>query len=364
MAAEDFAIVTGVSWYPAGGFAELFSPPNDVELFTRWLNSPDGGDVPMARILPIVSPEPRPTLADPSAAEPTMQSFDNAFFSLLKQRMAMGPARVCNRLYLYFSGHGFASRSHKEEADAALYCANAELYRYAHIYGTAYGRIARSYAIFKEVVLIMDCCRDAVHGRSPQPLPYYDSPDDELEAKVSMLACYAAPRGEQTPERMIPERGRIHGVLTHGLIKVLEETTAPTAQGLSGNDIKQFLEASWPSIAKTTSSVMPVIIPTGPPMYFAAPAVGNFVTFNWQEQPMGATLTIKDHSFTVLATVDLHTGTIVEQHLGKDLLQAGGASRGAVFKLAAGLFSYHVEGTTKEVHEILHLPGGPYAIDF
>ena len=174
MASEDYAILTGISWYPAGGFAELKGPPNDVRLVEQWLTSPELGNLPASNVIKVITKEPLPNLdqIDVDQAEPLAHQFDGVFKGLLRRRMQLGGERVSGRLYLYFSGHGFSSKEQNKDAEAALYCANATRVVYEHIFGTHYARIAKAWALFSEVVLIMDCCRDAESIRSPTPRPY------------------------------------------------------------------------------------------------------------------------------------------------------------------------------------------------
>lgn len=226
MAAEDFAILVGISVYPNPGFSTLSGPSKDIVLMRKWLTDAAGGAIPddKEHIVIIESPEPYPQVDDPDKAPPVAEAFDIEFRKLLRKRMGLKADRVKGRLYLYFSGHGFCNRRMNRDSEAALYSANATKEYYDHIYGTQYARVAKGKALFQEIVLIMDCCRDSEVNREPTPRPYTDTPDDGLAAEAQLLAIYAVPKGGKAQERVVQERGgEVHGLLTHALIQALDE---------------------------------------------------------------------------------------------------------------------------------------------
>src|SRR5205823_1080730 len=187
------------------------------------------------------SPQPYPNPVDPDTAPPVSEAFDAEFRKLYRKRMALSAERARrDRLYLYFSGHGFCNRTQEKPAEAALYSANATREWYDHIFGTHYARIAQSHALFSEVVLVMDCCRDSEVNRTPTPKPYRDTPEDGLAADVKLVTIYAVPKGGKAQERAIAERdNKVHGLLTHALIKVLNEARPTQGDTISSADLKR-----------------------------------------------------------------------------------------------------------------------------
>jgi hypothetical protein len=136
VAAEDFAILVGISCYVDPSYPKLAGPVHDVELMKQWLMSKKGGDVPPSRIKTIISPDKFPDDQDPLLAPPLAAQFDSAFITMERERMALKAERLKGRLYLYFSGHGFSSRDISRGPEAALYAANAAKDYYQHIYGS------------------------------------------------------------------------------------------------------------------------------------------------------------------------------------------------------------------------------------
>lgn len=310
MAADDYAILTAISWYPAGDFDELEGPLNDLRLAEKWLTDPARGGLLPQNVICLKTPVPKPDLADFDDAEPAGDSFNRVFKALLNKRMAMGSERVKGRLYLYFSGHGFTSKGQDRDAEAALYCANATRIAYEHIFGTHYARIAKSWALFSEVVLIMDCCRDSESIRTPTPKPYRDTPSDDLAADVALLSIYAVPKGGAAQEREIPERGAVHGLLTHAIFKLLEEMPPSSAAGVSATELRQHLFDRWKEICGDDVTRRPEIyLPANKEMYFASAnaSQGGQVEFTWAEPPPpGTELILSDASLATFAQFDLH----------------------------------------------------------
>ena len=353
MAQDDYAILVGISVYPNPGFAKLDGPLLDIALVKDWLSRKDGGDVPEDRIQLVPSPTPYPSPVDPDEAPPTAEQFDRLFRKLLRERMALKEQRVKGRLYLYFSGHGFCSRRMNRDAEAALYSANATREYYDHIYGTQYARIAKGKALFKEVVLIMDCCRDAEVNREPTPRPYTDTPDDDLAADVPLLAIYAVPKGGKAQERPIAERGgEVHGLLTHALIKAFDEAR-PSRDGLlSGSELRDYLRQTWTAICGADAAPPPEVnlLGTGE-ILFASRNRGAPLSFRFDTpQPAGTTLSLRNGWFKRLAVLaadgdasaDLFDHDIVMN------LQRNGPELS--LRLPPGLYEYELSSAAGQSH--------------
>jgi len=153
VAADDRAIVVGISRYPA--LDDLAGPENDARAFAEWLESPAGGDVPGGNIDLILSSH-FPVEADPLRAKPTAEDLKQAIDKLHALGNNHG-GHAGRRLYIFMAGHGFAP----DLEDAALLMANAARGRTGHhIPGRPYANWFRQAAFFEEVVLFMDCCRE------------------------------------------------------------------------------------------------------------------------------------------------------------------------------------------------------------
>jgi hypothetical protein len=348
MAAEDFAILMGISLYADPLYPKLGGPVHDVELMKAWLTSPTGGNMPATRIETIVSPNAFPNGQDPFLAPPLAAQFDAAFLTMERERVALKETRVNARLYLYFSGHGFSSREIKRGAEAALYAANAAKDYFPHVYGTYFAYRAVEKALFKEIVLIMDCCRDAEANRSPIDPTLPNTPDYDMAGDVRLLTIYAVPRGGKAQERAIPDRkGQVHGLLTHALVKTFEEAR-PTEKGqISATRLRDHLKQSWDSVCGGDDAppAPKVYLPTSE-MFFTAKNVGIAVKFSFATpQLAGAMLVLRDDKLKKFAHLSV-VGVAEDDLIGNDspILKLERTGTTINLRMLPGFYDYELTG--------------------
>jgi hypothetical protein len=319
MAADDYAILVGISRYADPAFPTLQGPASDVALVKRWLASPQGGAVPENRIRSILSPTAFPAGLDAFLAPPLAAEFDVEYIRIERERMALKAARAASgRFYLYFSGHGFCSRDMDRGEEAALYAANAAKDYFQHIFGTYYARRAKAKALFAEIVLIMDCCRDAEVNRAPIQPALANTPDDGIAADVRLLAIYAVPRGGKAHERTIPERGAVHGLLTHSLFKTFEEARPSRDGEISATRLRDHLLQSWEAVCGADAAPRPEFLLPGSEMYFVAQNTGASVEFSFTAaQPPGTLLILRNGKLKKVAELSA-TGNADEDLIGAD----------------------------------------------
>jgi hypothetical protein len=220
MAADDWAIVVGVRFYP--GLTNLDGPVNDAWAVQEWLLSPAGGDVPRAQLALITSPQYNPPLPPPQNAEPKFsflqEAFDNLVYVADQHAAARKGKRVGRRLYIYMSGHGCAPRLN----DSALLAANATrtIVGY-HILGRMYADWFLRSNYFDEVVLWMDCCRESYPQAPPSIPPYIDFTGPEALDKAKRFYGLATKWSRVARERLMDD-GLFHGVFTFALLQGLK----------------------------------------------------------------------------------------------------------------------------------------------
>jgi hypothetical protein len=289
VATDDYAILVGISKYADGAFGELHGPPNDVAFFKAWLESPDGGDIAdPSHITVITSPAAIPAGADPDSMPPVTEDFKRAFKKLVyndQRRLISRPGRV----YLYFSGHGFCERK-SLTPQGALYAANATRDFTENIFGTGYAEKMKDKALFSEIVLIMDCCRDAEVNRSADVPPINDASVTAAQA-VKLFCIYAAPKGGKAQERAIAERGnKVCGLLTHALLKALAEATPDAPPRISTAALKRHLLETWTAVCGDIPAPLPeIVMPTGDELYFRSPSKGVKQEFRFVPAPTADT---------------------------------------------------------------------------
>lgn len=215
---KDWALVVGINHYPyaAGGLAPLTGAARDAEKFFRWVTDPQGGAVPDDGIHAVLLTSP--PQVDPAADPVPVLSSIQSFIDRMKNRLANPPDR---RLYIYLSGHGISPISEEAVRHAALLMANTRPPRdWPNVPGNVWAEGARNAALFQEVVLIMDCCRDLQQRASVGTHPFPDATDD---GKVCHLVeMYAADWGSQAREAAFGEDQEVMGIFTHSLLEVLK----------------------------------------------------------------------------------------------------------------------------------------------
>lgn len=286
MAADDHAILVGISRYCDNTFGALSGPPNDVERMRNWLVSAAGGNLPESNVVVLASPTAFPADMDPNDWEPGEAEFNREFRKLVVDPKSGEPIRREGRLYLYFSGHGFSERR-DQSTRAALFAANATRFFPSNICGTIYAQSAREQALFKEIVLIMDCCRDA-ELNLPFSQPAINSGTSDAATGVRFMALYGAPKGGKAQERSFPElNGMTCGLLTHALLKGLSEAPPDGAGTVSSTALKRYMLDTWATVCGDTPASEPEFVsPTSQDIQFAAAALGVVQGFTLTSAPV------------------------------------------------------------------------------
>ncbi len=224
MSADDRAIVVGIARYPA--LTELHGPENDAVAFASWLTDARGGQVPAARVTQILSSQ------FPAAKDPTTAIIDAAFEQIIDDADQNG-GRAGRRLYLFFAGHGIAP----SVDESALLMANAARGMSGHhIPGRLYCNWFRTAALFDEVVLLMDCCRD-VRTAAPVHAPPWEPRIGVTPSRLFL--GFAAEMGSASRERPSQNdankvRGRFTEAVVAGLRSAIDaggEVTNVTLPG-------------------------------------------------------------------------------------------------------------------------------------
>jgi hypothetical protein len=223
MAADDRAIVVGLSAYP--GLGNLDGPENDAKAFHAWLTSPTGGDVAQAKL--ILSSD-FPPFTSATLAEPQMGAIYREFDLLedvaeANKKQGMG-LRVGRRLYLYLAGHGFGP----DLEEAALLMANATPTRTSyHVPGKLNANRFLRQQFFDEVVLLMDCCREK-YPSAPLFLPNNLNRSVTDVDNTKRFYGYSCKWGKLSRERIID--GETHGVFTATVLAGLKGAAALNGQ--------------------------------------------------------------------------------------------------------------------------------------
>ncbi len=238
MAAEDYALLVGISRYP--GIGDLAGPVNDAKAFEQWLLSK--GEVPAVHIHLLASPPAVGTL-ERRDATPIRDQIINALDAILDNVNDRG--KVGRRLYLYLAGHGYAPNVD----EAALLMANAGGRSYPAVPGMEFARWFHASAKFDEIVLIMDCCRDQYTAIPPQPLPW--PPEESPSAgAVKRFEAFATQAYRKAREKPLPPDGEVRGLFTHALLAALEQANPDENGEVNGSAVKEYILNYMRTLAK------------------------------------------------------------------------------------------------------------------
>lgn len=229
MAQSDYAVVVGICRYPA--LRDLSGAVNDAHSFRDWLVT--RGAVPPENIELVVTPVNAETITRKSA-QPLRDQVIDALDAVLGNLNEGG--KTGRRLYLFLAGHGYASQFN----DAALLMANAGGRSFLAVPGTQVANWFRASAKFKEIVLIMDCCREEYGSIPPQPLPWLDQPSPDA-AGVRYFHAYATQPFLYAREKILPPDGKVRGIFTHALLTAFEQAPPDAAGRITGSEVKDYV---------------------------------------------------------------------------------------------------------------------------
>lgn len=246
MADENFAILVGIARYKGrDDYPPLDGPRNDVAHIRKWLVDPNGGNVKRRNIHLLTTPRRLFGQAPPAGATewtPDQTGFRNAYEKIVTEDGEY-VRRDNSRLYLYFSGHGF-SLAADTNAKAALFAANAIGIVRPNIPGTVYAEAVKRVALFKEIVLIMDCCRDVQRNITYGPYEL-DQTESGNSQKVRLFSIYASAKNGKAQEREFGTDGKVYGLLTCALVRALDEAPTNVLGQVSSTSLNNYLRVCW-----------------------------------------------------------------------------------------------------------------------
>ena len=246
MAADDYAIVVGITKYPSLGLspnetADLKGSERDALEVANWLKAKDGGDLPDDRdhlnLICTSDFQGEPTA---TKGEPQQQRLRDAFDALVqagkeKPRASRDDPMLGRRLYIYMSGHGFSPSRYR----GALYVANATPDNGWHSYASGWLEWFQDNFYFKEYVLWMDCCMDREFGIDPENIMKKTA---RFGRMGGTFIAFAAPRQFKTVERPIEAKNsEIHGVFTCALLEGLKGGAVDSEGQITGRSLADYL---------------------------------------------------------------------------------------------------------------------------
>jgi hypothetical protein len=225
---EDFALVVGINDYRS--LDALDGAKNDANAFLGWLRSPVGGDVPEENVgVFLSSPEPW---------APGLEELVDWMIDLVARRSPGLDQRIGRRLYLFMAGHGIGP----DVDEAGLLVPTTSAVAVKYLAGSRYANFFRAAALFDEVLLFMDCCRDHDWELPDAYFPFRARPDPAAAHRVKILYAFATGFGRKSRERVFDEAdGSVGGVFTRALLDGLACKAAAPDGRITAESLKRYV---------------------------------------------------------------------------------------------------------------------------
>jgi len=332
---HDHAILIGINTYPSMDKNNwLKYSISDVKKFKKWLLSDTGGKLNKSNITELCFPDeelvkgnPRPTesdyfskFADYMERSINIINKDPEEIDTDKYYIEDGEVYYGRRIYLYFSGHGFANNTNKDDNALLTADGNYDLRIKRHVNGWKYSQLLESIGIFKEIVLLMDCCRTVPRGAAMNTDFPIENIHPDSNRTIRTMRAYSSQYTRISQEKEDFEGG----VFTHYLIKALEN--APSVNAKNEITYSSF-ERFFYNLTKETNQ-KPVLACGAKSAEMVLYIKENLpeIIFSCSDECMGKTLFIKDMNLKIIA----------------DLTTEINQTEITLF-LEAGLYAYEIE---------------------
>jgi hypothetical protein len=238
MPLADHALVVGINRYPK--IRTLTGAQKDAEDFYNWVIDPVGGGVAKEHALLLCSPaaaaaDPDDELPDKVLVEKFFTRIDNAANA---NNQAGEGLRAGRRLWLFFSGHGFAPSLDR----SGVLMANATRDRVHNIAAMLWADRLYEGGWFDDIILFQDACRERISDAELTP-PFIRT--RTAPAGQQRRRFYAFSAKDRKLSKEIQINGSTRGVFTHILLQGLRgQARDPRTGAVTTAQLKAFLQAN------------------------------------------------------------------------------------------------------------------------
>jgi Caspase domain len=239
MPLADRALVVGIDRYP--GIGMLSGAENDAKDFHRWVTDPAGGGVDPGKASLILSSAFDPPIGvdDAKPVKEMIEGFftevDNAAEANNKEAIGL---KAGKRLWLFFSGHGFAPSLDR----SGVLMANATITRVHNIAAMLWADRLYQGGWFDEVILFQDACRGRIRGGDIN-VPFLAAREAPKSQTRRRFYAFSAKDGQLSKELPIPPpAGPVRGVFTLTLLQGLRIARDKTTGAVTTAQLKQYLQ--------------------------------------------------------------------------------------------------------------------------
>jgi hypothetical protein len=227
---RDFAVVIGINEYKC--LKRLRGAEHDADQFRRWLLRADGGGLPAPNIFPN-----QPYIPVNGQPFPPLDYWLDAFGELAR-RSKYGQRRLGRRLYIFLAGHGSAGGVR----DTRLFTYQSEENYPQELAVMAYADLFHHSAIFEQIVLFVDCCRDYQWECLAPYVAHKMKVDKQNASKVHR--CYGFATGAYLKSHEHDAGGgRYRGVFARAVLEGLEGGGANAIHQITTRHLRKFLDS-------------------------------------------------------------------------------------------------------------------------
>jgi hypothetical protein len=237
MPLADRALVVGINRYPKIG--ELTGAQNDAEDFYQWVTDPAGGGVAQKNALLLRSSD-YDAAADPDEERPDKVLVEKFFTNLDNAANANNVEgqglKAGNRLWLFFSGHGFAPSLDR----SGVLMANATSDRVHNIAAMLWANRLYDGGWFDDVILFQDACRNRIGDAELTP-PFIKQRQAPHGQQRRRFYAFSAKNRQLSKE--LPLDGKVRGVFTYTLLRGLRgQARDPSTGAVTTAQLKAYLQ--------------------------------------------------------------------------------------------------------------------------
>jgi hypothetical protein len=242
---RDWAIVVGISDYSDESLEKLEGPQNDAIAFYEWVMSENGGGVPEEHGRRLLSGDFKakgsiePTAATIQALFDHLDEVRRTFLQKEKRKGAFG-----RRLWVYFSGHGFAPDIDDKLTALLTVDAKAGEFHRSHVITSMLADACADAEYFEQIFMFADCCRTVMPVTQLNVKRSATKRDDRDQVRT--FYAYGARIGKESREWLVD--GKWRGVFTMTLLEglrggAIDRTETPPA--ITAESLNNFLHNNF-----------------------------------------------------------------------------------------------------------------------
>jgi hypothetical protein len=225
---NDYALVVGINDYRA--LDPLDGAKKDADAFVKWLLDPLGGDVPEDNVKVFLSTK--------EPWSPGLEEIVDWMIELVEEKSPALDERIGRRMYLFMAGHGIGPGVE----EAGLLTPTTSSLAVKYLAGSRYADFFRETALFEEVLLFMDCCRDHDWELPAAYFPLKRKPDAAAGHAVLTMYAFATGFGRKARERDFGDGDGVSGVFTRALLDGLRCGGAEPDGRITAESLKRYVE--------------------------------------------------------------------------------------------------------------------------